>query len=99
MLLIIGRKCNLYKFVHRTNGFVEAQYLVVGDSLMPFYRDTAKIKSNTNGDYERVWDSHKQEWIFTHRMVTDSLSGSNVIQEFVHDNKYINYNKKVRHHR
>ena len=71
--------CQLSKF---ELFFVEAKDLRVGESLMPFYRDRKKIKSNTNGDYERIWDSAKQEWVFTHRMVTDLLNDFNVIENF-----------------
>jgi hypothetical protein len=88
-----------HKFVHRTNGFVEAQHLNIGDSLMPFYSDTAKIKSNTNGEYHRTWDSNKQEWIFTHRLVTDKLDKFGLIKEFIFDEKYSDSDKKIRHHR
>ena len=86
-----------HKWVHRTNGFVEAQDLIVGDSIMPFYRDTKKIKSNNRNEYERVWDAKEQEWIFTHRMVTDF---NNVkIKDFVFDKKLKYENKQVRHHK
>ena len=88
-----------HKWVHRTNGFVEAKDLKVGDSLMPFYRDTKKIKSNTNGKYERVWDSAKQEWVFTHRMVTDTLNEFGLINEYLFDDKYTNEIKNIRHHK
>lgn len=84
-----------HKWVHRTKGFVEAQDLIEGDSLMPFYRRNQKITSNTN-DYEQVWDNEKQEWVFTHRMVTDFM-GDN-IETLVYDEKYINEEKNIRHH-
>ena len=87
-----------HKWVHRTNGFVEAQDLVVGDSLMPFYSDTKKIKSNTS-DYHRVWDTSLGEWVFTHRMVTDFLDNFNVIESHTHDNKYSDSVKNIRHHK
>ena len=88
-----------HKFVHRTNGFVEAKDLVIGDSLMPFYTDTKKIKTNTNGDYHRVWDSSKEEWVFTHRLVVDGLDSHGLIKEFLFDEKYLNTDKKIRHHK
>ena len=88
-----------HKWVYRTKGFVEAKDLRVGESLMPFYRDRKKIKSNTNGDYERIWDSAKQEWVFTHRMVTDLLNDFNVIENFTFNEKYSNEIKNIRHHK
>ena len=42
-----------HKFVHRTNGFVEAQNLKVGDSLMPFYKKQ---------DNQEVWNIKKLNW-------------------------------------
>ena len=83
-----------HKWVHRTKGFVEAKDLRVGESLMPFYRDRKKIKSNTNGDYERIWDSAKQEWVFTHRMVTDLLNDFNEEQYHTFEDIYEKNNKE-----
>jgi hypothetical protein len=88
-----------HKFVHRTKGFTEAQNLVVGDSLMPFYTDTKKIKTNTNGDYHRVWNSATNEWIFTHRLVKQSLLESGLIKEFLFNEKYSGCDKKIIHHK
>lgn len=88
-----------HKFVHRTKGFVEAKDLNVGESLMPFYRDKVKIKSNTNGDYERVWDATKNEWVFTHRFITESLCNTGEIKEFTFDEKYVDSKKNIRHHK
>ncbi len=85
-----------HKWVHRTKGFVEAQDLVVGDSLMPFYRDTKKILNQKyTNEYERIWDTAKQAWVFTHRMVTDFMGDK--IKEFTHDVKYLNEDKLYNH--
>ena len=87
-----------HKFVHRTNGFVEAKDLIVGDSLMPFYTRTEKIRSNTN-DYAQTWDNEKQEWIFDHRMVVNHLRHTKLIKEFVFDENKKNLKKSVIHHK
>jgi len=87
-----------HKWVHRTKGFVEAQDLVVGDSLMPFYRDEQQIKKNTN-KYDVVWDSSKEEWVFTHRMVVDFLNDTGLIEDMVHDQRFLNESKTIRHHK
>jgi intein/homing endonuclease len=87
-----------HKFVHRTNGFVEAQNLNVGDSLMPFYRQEEKIKSNTN-TYQQIWDNEKGKWIFTHRMVKNKLAEFGLIKEWnFNPNKQVG-NKNVIHHK
>lgn len=87
-----------HKFVHRTNGFVEAKDLNIGDSLMPFYTKYEKIKRNTN-EYQKIWDSAKQEWVFTHRMVCDFLKNHDIIKEMIFDEKYSNLDKKIIHHK
>ena len=76
-----------HKFVHRTNGFVEAQNLNVGDSLMPFY---SQSKSN---DYHQIWDNKTQEWVYTHRLVHQFNLKNNIINE-----EYKNSRKGVIHH-
>jgi hypothetical protein len=90
-----------HKFVHRTNGFVEAQNLSVGDSLMPFYRREEKIRSNTN-KYEQVWDNEAQQWVFTHRMVSEFFGETNGVNDLIIDEiDYVNgdvidyYNHKI----
>ena len=50
-----------HKFVHRYDGFVEAQNLKVGDSLMPFYR---KQESN------QIWNINTLNWSY----ITQPLS-------------------------
>lgn len=49
-----------HKFVHRTNGFVEAKDLVVGDSLMPYYT----LETDWSDNVETlVWDSNDNLWV------------------------------------
>ena len=87
-----------HKFVHRTNGFVEAKDLNIGDSLMPFYVKYEKINRKTN-EYQKIWDSDKQEWVFTHRMVCNFLKNHDIIKEMIFDEKYSILDKKVIHHK
>ena len=87
-----------HKFVHRTRGFVEAKDLIVGDSLMPFYSRTEKIKTNTN-DYHQIFDNEKNQWVFTHRMVKNSAVGSSLVKEWVFNSEFENKDKKIIHHK
>jgi len=88
-----------HKWVHRTNGFVEAKDLKVGDSLMPFYRDEEYIlKKKYSKKYERVWDSHKQEWVYTHRMVSYFMKEGNNEQYHIFEGSYEKDNMKTIHH-
>lgn len=88
-----------HKWVHRTKGFVDAQDLVVGDSLMPFYRDQEFIvKKKYSKKYERVWDSSKREWIFTHRMVNGFMKTIENEQYFIFEGEYEKSNMNTIHH-
>jgi hypothetical protein len=54
-----------HKFVHRTNRFVEAQNLKVGDSLMPFYQ---KI------DTQEVWNLKTSNWSLVKPLTKSNIS-------------------------
>ena len=86
-----------HKFVHRTNGFVEAQNLKVGDSLMPFYTRESKINSSKS-KYHQVWNNKTKKWNFTHRMVANFMKDMNQHTEFVYNDKLILEDKKTIHH-
>jgi intein/homing endonuclease len=50
-----------HKWVHRTDSFVEAENLKVGDSIMPF--NSRKITSDNSEDfYYEIWDNESQSW-------------------------------------
>lgn len=85
-----------HKWVHRTKGFVEAQNLVVGDSLMPFYSRHKKIRPNTK-KYEQVWDNKKSKWVFTHKLNNNFFDNIDATDELNHYNVELeaNYNHKV----
>lgn len=87
-----------HKFVHRTNGFVEAQDLSVGDSLMPFYTRTKKIRKNTS-DYHQIWNNKKQEWEYTHRNVNNFAKKCGFSTNWCYNKKYLNEDKKIIHHK
>jgi len=61
-----------HKFPIRDIGFVEAQDLVEGQSLIPFRKRFKPISKNRN-EYEQVFDVYKNEWVFTHRMVDNFI--------------------------
>jgi intein/homing endonuclease len=86
-----------HKFVHRTNGFVEAQNLKVGDSLMPFYSRESQI-NKSKSKYNQVWNNKTKKWDFTHRMVANFMKVLNQHIEFLYDDKFILEDKKTIHH-
>lgn len=79
-----------HKFVHRTKGFVDAQDLVIGDSLMPFYRKKGRLTVNKGTKkYEKVWDNKKGEWIFTHNLVKSNLEKFGLFNKSAYNEKNI----------
>jgi intein/homing endonuclease len=86
-----------HKFVHRTNGFVEAKDLVIGDSLMPFYTQTKKI-NNSKNEYKQTWDSNSNKWIYDHRMVSKFMKENNLAKYVTYNKKYEDYAKETIHH-
>jgi len=80
-----------HKFPIRDIGFVEAQDLKEGQSLIPFRKRLKPISKNRN-EYEQVFDVSKNEWVFTHRMV-DNFFVDNI---FEHKIKGV---KNVIHHK
>lgn len=66
-----------HKFPLRDGTKCQAQNLRPGDSMMPFYRKHQKINGSklekNKPDYEAIHDIKSQKWIFTHRLVAESV--------------------------
>jgi len=86
-----------HKFPIRDIGFVEAQDLVVGQSLIPFRKRFEKIMEKTK-EYEQVFDVSKNKWIFTHRMVSTIMptefvySIDNTVKKTIHHKDFNRFN-------
>ena len=85
-----------HKLVTRNEGFKRADEMVVGDSLMPLYRQR-KILYN-NADYEQTFDNLKKKWINTHRIVAEYLKDKKVLIE-IYDQELGIKNHHVVHHK
>lgn len=89
--------CTLdHKFPVKGKGFVEAQHLVIGESMIPLYRDSRPITKGGNS-YERVFDNETQTWEYTHRIVAEWKKTVDLDEEFVF--KTDRETKAVIHHR
>lgn len=63
-----------HRFKLRDGTGKEAQYLVKGESLMPFYRKTSRRSEGAAMDgYEEVYDSSSGRYVYTHRRVAEIL--------------------------
>jgi hypothetical protein len=90
--------CTLdHKFPVQQKGFLRADELKIGESMMPFTKKFEKISEKT-GDYELVYDISTREWIYTHRLVADSLRGDVVeVNDYLNEGEDANF--YVRHHK
>ena len=79
-----------HKFVMRDGSEIEAQHLVGGSSLMPYYTRDKKVSSNSN-EYRQVFDIATQEWKFIHRLVCPVSKAGNV----VHHEDFDRYNNRL----
>ena len=85
-----------HKLVSRNEGFKRADEMIIGDSLMPLYRQR-KILYN-NADYEQTFDNSKKKWRNTHRIVAEYLKHKKVLIE-IYDSKLGAKNHQVVHHK
>lgn len=74
-----------HKFPLYERGFVRADELKVGESLIPLYKKNEKIRNKGN-EYEQVFDNDEKEWIYTHRLVANYLKDSVVNYEIFDEN-------------
>lgn len=87
-----------HKFPVHGKGFVRADELIVGESMMALRRRRSPINSNSSLEYEECFDNDTKQWKFTHRMVADYLRDVKVRHEtFSSDIDEISYD--VRHHK
>lgn len=75
-----------HRFMLRDGSYVQAQNLVNGDALMPFYRKN--LKKYKNGNIYRVIYSPSDGWCGEHKIVGNYLFGRKILSE---DNKHVHH--------
>ncbi len=57
-----------HPFMLRDSSYKPAALLTPADSLMPLYRQLSRKHENCSGidGYEMVWNTHQNQWIYTH---------------------------------
>jgi intein/homing endonuclease len=87
-----------HKFPVWGKGFIEAQNLSIGESLIPGYRRTKEI--STDGvEYEQIFKNDTKTWEFTHREVARYKKDIGLEENLVHYKKYLDNKKSVIHHK
>ncbi|MEW5858235.1 MAG: DNA topoisomerase (ATP-hydrolyzing) subunit B [Cyanobacteriota bacterium] len=83
-------------FMLRDGSYKPAALLTPEDSLMPLYRQVSDKKEtgNTITGYERVWNTKKDEWIYTH-VLADFYNLRNSVYESTDGNHrhHVDFNK------
>jgi hypothetical protein len=88
-----------HKFLHREGYKIECKDLEVGMSLMPLYRKN-EVKYKKNGyekDYEMVFDHSINDWVWTHKKVSN-FHKDNLSKEHIFNESKSNLNKNTIHH-
>lgn len=71
--------CTLdHKFPVWNKGKVEAQDLVVGDSMIPFYTRNKSVIG-----HQQIFENETEKWTFTHKLVSDWKEEMNVSDEII----------------
>jgi hypothetical protein len=93
--------CTLdHKFPVWNKGKVEAQNLIVGDSMIPFYTRNKSITSaSKNSKYQQIYENETKKWIFTHRLVSTWKDKIDIINEYNYNPLRINEEKRTVHHK
>jgi hypothetical protein len=88
-----------HKFPVWGKNMVQAQDLLVGDSMIPLYRKQEPIIMPNGNKYEMIWDNDAKDWKFTHREVSNWKDSFSVDNTFSFKEEYIEYSKNTVHHK
>ena len=62
-----------HPFVMRNGSKKRADELIVGESLMPFYRELKQMSSTQKNTYETIYNPNSGKYEFTHRLVAKEI--------------------------
>jgi intein/homing endonuclease len=86
-----------HKFPVWNKGFVEAQHLAIGESIIPGYRRMSPIEDGGR-EYEQIYQNDSKKWVFTHRAVSKWKDENGLREEFSYDADLNHLNKRTVHH-
>ena len=91
--------CTLdHKFPVWNKGFVRADKLIVGESMIPFYTREEKVMPKSS-KYHQHFDNSDKKWVFTHRAVSSWKDNNLLENEWVYDESFVNERKSNVHHK
>ena len=87
-----------HKFPVWNKGFVRADELVTGESMIPFYTRDEKIVSGRSSTYHQHFDNANKKWVFTHRAVSIWKDDNLLENEWTYNKSFIDEKKGTVHH-
>jgi intein/homing endonuclease len=84
-------KCSKeHPIVLRDGSYKNAEFLSVGESLMPLYSKISKLgeESRTITGYELIYNPADDAWKYTHRVVADFINGAVSKKDIVHHQNF-----------
>lgn len=93
--------CTLdHKYPILGKGFVEAQDLQIGQSMIPLYRQFKSINANSHDSltYEQIFQNDTKQWEYTHRAVANYIDHDKK-QVFNYDSRFENEPLSIIHHK
>lgn len=86
-----------HKFPVWNKGFVRADKLIEGESMIPHYTRKEKLGTKTSR-YEQIFENSSKEWVFTHRAVSRWKDYHSMDNEYHFDESYKDIEKGAIHH-
>ena len=87
-----------HQFPVWNKGFVRADELSVGESMIPNYRRKATL-GGKNKRYEQIFDNVDKKWKYTHRLVSQWKDENDIENEFTYNEIYLEKIKTTIHHK
>jgi hypothetical protein len=87
-----------HKFPVWNKGFVKAEDLTVGESMMPHYTRQKPIAKGAKKNYEQIFENETGEWQYTHRVVSNWKDDVGIENEFVFNEEYARQGLYTVHH-
>lgn len=87
-----------HKFPIRGIGFVEAQNLVIGQSLTALYTKQESVNKRSNCEYTQYYDHIDGKWQFVHRMVASFMKAAGEQNNWCYKPEFVNSKQNVVHH-
>jgi intein/homing endonuclease len=77
-----------HKFPVWNKNLVCAKDLVIGDSMIPFYKRELAVSNGSNKNYEQIFENETKQWKFTHRLISSWKDSVNMNNLFVFNEQY-----------